>query len=92
MGNLANRFRPASDVTPAKPPAKQQPPSEAKPQQAPTPKTKIKPAEKRNRGRPHSGNETVTLRMSSAVLAKYRASGEGWQARLNADLVRLCGL
>ncbi|KAA3527107.1 hypothetical protein GOZ96_04785 [Agrobacterium vitis] len=47
---------------------------------------------KKKRGRPHSGNETVTLRLSSAVLDCYRGTGKGWQARLNADLKKLAGL
>jgi uncharacterized protein (DUF4415 family) len=77
MGNLANRFR------------------QIEPEKAVTAKPAIQPkasSEKRGRGRPHSGNETVTLRLSSAVLAHYRASGDGWQSRLNADLVRMCDL
>lgn len=68
-------------------------------QPAPVEKTAPKPGAvipeanvKRGRGRPLSGKETVTIRISSAVLAKYRASGEGWQTRLNDDLVRLIGL
>lgn len=82
------------------PPAKRGTPKHAHPIKAETaheparakPEPKIEPVEKRGRGRPASGNETVTLRISSAVLAYYRVSGEGWQARLNADLIRLCGL
>ena len=50
------------------------------------------PKEKRPRGRPHSGNETVTLRISSAVLDHYRATGKGWQSRLNADLRKVTGI
>lgn len=51
-----------------------------------------KPPEKRGRGRPSSGKELVTLRISSAVLAHYRATGHGWQARINDALRKAVGL
>lgn len=75
------------------PPPKQQ---EAPKPQPPTPALKeravaVEATTPRKRGRPHSGNETITLRLSAAVLAKYRGTGEGWQARLNADLMKLNG-
>jgi uncharacterized protein (DUF4415 family) len=40
-------------------------------------------------GRPPLGAEpksSVTLRLDADVLASYRATGAGWQTRLNADL------
>jgi uncharacterized protein (DUF4415 family) len=58
-------------------------------------KQEPKPATKTGkRGRPKTGSakELITLRLDPRVLAKYRGSGEGWQSRLNADLMRLCGL
>lgn len=43
------------------------------------------------RGRPKSANpkQQVTLRLSSEVLAHYRARGAGWQSRIDADLKKL---
>lgn len=46
-------------------------------------------AERRKRmGRPPSGpgKEQVTLRLDVDVLAKFRATGPGWQTRLNDAL------
>ena len=43
------------------------------------------------RGRPPLGEaakSSVTLRLDSDVLSAYRATGEGWQSRINADLRR----
>jgi len=40
-------------------------------------------------GRPPLGDHpksSVTLRLDADVLASYRATGAGWQTRLNADL------
>ena len=40
-------------------------------------------------GRPPLGDtvkNSVTLRLDADVLASYRATGAGWQTRLNADL------
>lgn len=68
--------------------AKEQQKSAARPKN-PDPKPKsdrIDTAVKRGRGRPPSGNETVTLRISSDVLAFYRSKGKGWQAMINEDL------
>jgi uncharacterized protein (DUF4415 family) len=48
--------------------------------------------EQRPRGRPKSGKETITLRLSTAMLDKYRATGGGWQTRINDDLMKLNGL
>jgi uncharacterized protein (DUF4415 family) len=40
------------------------------------------------RGRPPlpSPKQAVKLRLDSDVLAAYRATGDGWQTRINADL------
>jgi uncharacterized protein (DUF4415 family) len=40
------------------------------------------------RGRPPLDNpkQAVKLRLDADVLAAYRATGEGWQTRINADL------
>lgn len=59
---------------------------------AKTEEKKPEKSEAGKRGRPRSGNETITLRLNSRMLDKYRASGEGWQKRLNADLMRIAGL
>jgi uncharacterized protein (DUF4415 family) len=43
-------------------------------------------------GRPPLGDQpksSVTLRLDSDVLASYRATGAGWQTRLNADLRKI---
>lgn len=43
----------------------------------------------RRRGRPPLSGENksqVTLRIDADVLSAYRATGEGWQGRINADL------
>jgi uncharacterized protein (DUF4415 family) len=44
----------------------------------------------RRRGRPLSGaapKEPVTMRLDRDVLLRaYRATGKGWQSRINADL------
>jgi uncharacterized protein (DUF4415 family) len=40
------------------------------------------------RGRPKAGivRERISIRIESAVLAEFRASGPGWQTRMNAAL------
>jgi uncharacterized protein (DUF4415 family) len=40
------------------------------------------------RGRPPLDNpkQAVKLRLDADVIAAYRATGEGWQTRINADL------
>lgn len=65
-----------------------------KPVAPPTKTETIVQSTKGKGGRPKTGSakEQVSLRLDPRVLAHYRASGEGWQSRLNADLVRLCGL
>lgn len=43
----------------------------------------------KRRGRPPLASEAksqVTLRIDMDVLSSYRATGEGWQSRINADL------
>lgn len=37
-------------------------------------------------GRPSSGKQVVSLRLDPDVIAKYRATGPGWQARINEIL------
>jgi uncharacterized protein (DUF4415 family) len=45
-------------------------------------------------GRPPSANpkKQVTLRLDSIVVEKFRASGPGWQSRINAELRKVLGL
>ena len=38
------------------------------------------------RGRPASGKRLITLRLSEDVLEKFRATGKGWQARIDEAL------
>ena len=47
-------------------------------------------AAKRARGRPKLANPKVqvTLRVDANVLAKFKATGAGWQTRVNAALVK----
>jgi uncharacterized protein (DUF4415 family) len=49
---------------------------------------------RRSRGRPASDTprKVVSIRLDQDVLEKYRASGKGWQARMNADLRKAAGL
>lgn len=46
------------------------------------------------RGRPRSTDpkKQVTLRLDSIVLEKFRATGPGWQSRINAELRKALGL
>jgi uncharacterized protein (DUF4415 family) len=37
-------------------------------------------------GRPSSGKIVTTLRLDPDVIEAYKATGDGWQARMNADL------
>lgn len=50
-------------------------------------------ASKRSRGRPklEDPKEQVTLRLDADVLRAYRASGPGWQSRINATLANAVG-
>ena len=46
----------------------------------------------RRGGRPRgSDKEQVTLRLDKAVLAHFRATGPGWQTRMNEALRRVMG-
>ena len=46
------------------------------------------------RGRPKAEHhkEPVTLRVDAEVLAAWRASGKGWQSRINAELRKALGI
>lgn len=44
-------------------------------------------AVKRARGRPQSGKETVTLRLSVKVVEHFKPLGKGWKQAINAYLV-----
>jgi uncharacterized protein (DUF4415 family) len=47
-----------------------------------------KPKAKRpTRGRPPSGKIIVTMRLDPEIIAAFKATGPGWQARIN-DLLR----
>jgi hypothetical protein len=48
----------------------------------------------RGAGRPPSPNpkQQVTLRLDPDVLAKFRATGKGWQSRINAELRKALGI
>jgi uncharacterized protein (DUF4415 family) len=43
---------------------------------------------KRGRGRPklEAPKEAIKLRLDADVLAAYRATGDGWQTKINSDL------
>jgi uncharacterized protein (DUF4415 family) len=45
-------------------------------------------------GRPKSDNpkKQVTLRLDPDVLEKFRATGKGWQSRINAELRKALGI
>jgi uncharacterized protein (DUF4415 family) len=49
---------------------------------------------KRARGRPamERPRKVVSLRMDQDVLEKFRATGKGWQSRMNEALRKACGL
>lgn len=40
-------------------------------------------APKAGRGRPSSGKQVVSIRLEPEVLAKFKATGAGWQSRIN---------
>lgn len=46
-------------------------------------RTAPKAPAKRKPGRPPSGKIIVTLRLDPEVVAKFKAGGPGWQARMN---------
>ena len=39
------------------------------------------------RGRPSSGKVVVSIRLDPAVIAKFKATGDGWQSRINDVLM-----
>jgi uncharacterized protein (DUF4415 family) len=44
-------------------------------------------ADKRRRGRPAGSDKTqIALRVDNATLAAFRATGQGWQSRMNQAL------
>lgn len=45
-------------------------------------------------GRPQSANpkKQVTLRLDPDVVEKFRATGKGWQSRINAELRKALGI
>jgi uncharacterized protein (DUF4415 family) len=49
---------------------------------------------RRSRGRPASENpkRQVTLRLDADVVDRFRASGKGWQSRMNTALRKAVGL
>ena len=49
---------------------------------------------RRARGRPKSETprKVVSIRLDQDVIDTYRATGKGWQARMNADLRKAAGL
>lgn len=42
----------------------------------------------RKPGRPASGKVVVTLRLAPDVVAKFKATGPGWQSRMNDTLAK----
>ncbi|UVC07827.1 BrnA antitoxin family protein [Rhizobium sp. TH2] len=47
----------------------------------------------RSRGRPsRKPKKQVTLRLDADLIARYKASGKGWQSRINDDLRKVSGL
>ena len=48
----------------------------------------------RSRGRPNaeSPKKQVTLRLDADLIDRYKASGKGWQSRINEDLRKVSGL
>jgi uncharacterized protein (DUF4415 family) len=47
-----------------------------------------------SRGRPPSANPktSVTIRVDSDILSRFKAGGPGWQTRMNAALRKAAGL
>ncbi len=46
----------------------------------------------RPRGRPSSGKDIVTIRLDADVVSKFKATGKGWQARINDALRKVLDL
>lgn len=78
-GHPAGTSKPEAGSSPAAPPAKRV--SDVVKFRKPLPD-----APKAERGRPASGTKLITLRLSPEVIDKFRATGKGWQARINEAL------
>lgn len=55
----------------------------------------FKPATPARRGRkigPAGAKQLLTIRLDPDVIEHYRATGNGWQSRMNADLRKVNGL
>ncbi|WP_404325788.1 BrnA antitoxin family protein [Aerophototrophica crusticola] len=54
----------------------------------------MREVEARRRGRPRQDQvkESVTMRVDADVLEAWRATGPGWQSRMNETLRRAIGL
>lgn len=48
-----------------------------------------KALEPKKPGRPPSGKKRVTMLLDPAVIAKFKATGDGWQARMNDVLAQV---
>jgi uncharacterized protein (DUF4415 family) len=48
--------------------------------------TGVKPAAKMGRPKAETTKERITIRLSGEVLERFRASGNGWQTRVDAAL------
>jgi uncharacterized protein (DUF4415 family) len=58
----------------------------------PKPSEETMHVEKRARGRPQSGKETVTLRLNSKVVEHFKPHGKGWKQAIDAYLVKALDL
>jgi uncharacterized protein (DUF4415 family) len=49
---------------------------------------------KRSRGRPavDSPREQISIRLDPDIIKHYKATGKGWQSRMNDDLRKVAGL
>jgi uncharacterized protein (DUF4415 family) len=47
---------------------------------------------KRGRPKSHDPKQQVTLRLDRMVLERFRATGPGWQSRINDELKRALGI
>jgi uncharacterized protein (DUF4415 family) len=52
----------------------------------------IRPAKSVGRHKKESPKEAVSIRLDAEVLARYRATGPGWQSRINDALRKAAGL
>lgn len=46
----------------------------------------LREADRRRHGRPPSGKVRVTMLIDPTVIAKFKATGKGWQAKMNDAL------